>query len=143
MPELKNFPDRWNASGSGGYEVGSNGQLGVTLLPDGRKVFRMKSDSRIAAYCLQGIPAKNYRMKITVSGVPGSVFALGSHFYTKKHLGFDVYPQMKIPGSGVWEFQLTQKDIPPEVAVMRIALLLYHGEIFVHSIELYEVEDDK
>jgi hypothetical protein len=82
-------------------------------------------------------------MKITVSGVPGSVFALGAHFYSKKHLGFDVYPQMKIPGSGVWEFQLTQKYIQPGAEIMRIALQLYHGEIFIHSIELYEVDDKK
>ncbi len=143
MPELKNFPDSWNASGTGGYVPGSNGQLGIITLPDGKNVFHLKSDSLIAAYCLRGVRAGNYRMKITVSGVPGSSFALGGHFYAKSPLAYNIYPQMKLPDSGVWEFWLTQKYIYPGADTMRVALLLHHGEIFVHSIELYELDEQK
>ena len=103
----------------------------------------MKSDALIALFSPQTMQSEKYRVKLTVSGSPGSVFAFGAHYYGKKHVGFGVLPKVQIPDTGVWDFMLSQKYVLPGARVMRIALQLFHGEIFVHSIELYEVDDKK
>ncbi|MBQ7393644.1 MAG: hypothetical protein IJV89_04760 [Lentisphaeria bacterium] len=142
-PLLTDFPTEWQPSGTGGYFPGSNGELGVRTFPDGQKVLRLKSDALIALFRIPKMQAEKYRVKLTVSGRPGSVFAFGAHYYGKKHVGFEVLPKVQIPDTGVWDFMLSQKYVLPGAKVMRIALQLFHGEIFVHSIELYEVDDKK
>ena len=142
-PLLTDFPTEWQPSGTGGYLPGSNGELGVRTFPDGQKVLRLKSDALIALFSPQTMQAEKYRVKLTVSGRPGSVFAFGAHYYGKKHVGLDVLPKVQIPDTGVWDFMLSQKYVLPGAKVMRIALQLFHGEIFIHSIELYEVDDKK
>ena len=143
LPVLGAFPEGWQAAGTGGYISGSNGELGVVSGEKGRKVFRLKSDRLIAVFNHFPMKAQKYRVRITVSGKPGSVWAFGAHYYAARHCGFYMMPRMRISGDGVWEFQLTQKYVPAPAKVMKIALQLYHGEIFIHSIELYEVEEEK
>lgn len=143
VPLLSNFPKEWQWVGTGGFRSGSNGELGAVVGENGRNVFRMKSDGLIAVFSPPAMKAQKYRVKITASGTPGSVFAFGAHYYAKKHCGFYTMPKMKIPGVGTWDFMLTQRYVPDGAEIMRIALQLYHGEIFIHSIELYEVDDKK
>lgn len=142
-PLLGKFPKEWQWVGAGGFRLGSNGELGVVTGKDGRNVFRMKSDGMIAVFSPMAMKVQKYQVRITASGKPGSVFAFGAHYYAAIHYGFYAIPAMQIPGPGVWEFQLTQKYVLPGAKVMRIALQLFHGEIFIHSIELYEVDEKK
>lgn len=142
-PVLTAFPIEWQPAGTGGYARGSNGELGGRILPDGQNVLRLKSDALIALFRPRALRIAKYRVKMTVSGTPGSVFAFGAHYYANKHCGFWTLPRQQIPGPGTWDFVLTQKYVPNFAKEMKSVLQLYHGEIFVHSIELYEVEDDK
>ena len=142
-PVLIDFPVNWFAQGTGGYYAGSNGELGIVLTTNKNRVFRMESDLLIVATCLSSVAAATYQVRIIASGAPGSVFAFGMRYYATSHLVTEPLPCVQIPDAGVWEFWLTQRDMPTNARRMFPMLHLYHGEIFVHSIELYEVDDKK
>ena len=144
-PKVNGLPGWWRLAWCPGFELGSNGEVGLESLSDKKKVFRLKSDKLISSYYGQLFPAKKWRVKVKVSGQSGSKFSIGSFAYDSRQRWGDVRPQlaMNLPSDGIWEYSVDMHWMSEKEAYFRLVIYLYHGEIFIHSIELYEVDEKK
>ena len=137
-PILKNLPLGWSVSWCPGFDLGSNGELGITALSDGNNAFRLKSNKTISAFYKKFYPAKKWRIRMKITGVPGAKFSIGVHTYDSKYIWCDTRPQLSmiLPAAGIWEYTTDLHWISEKEAFFRIIIYLFNGEIFVHSINL-------
>ena len=144
QPELKDFPQGWDVIGTPGYFAGSNARMGVKTVSDGKRAFYLKSDSAVSVFSGRLVPAGRWRIKITVSGRIGSIFGCGVHGYSQKYgwMNFYVFPTAEIKSDHTYNYILSipENFINHKNYYLRPAIMLTRGEIFVHSIELMEVD---
>ena len=135
IPEIKRFPQKWVVAGADGYKIGCNAKLDFV---DG--VLIMKSDSLAATYHSDAIPAKSYRLRMIVSGAPGTCFSLCFYGYDAKAKWQRCYhlPYGKITQQGMMEYQLTVPEgFFDGTKSLRPLIRLVKGELRVHRIDLY------
>lgn len=141
-PVVHKLPERWYYSWSAGYGLGSNGEINMVSLPDKSKALHLKSDKLITIYHGAQIKPDFGVLRMKFSGKKGSVAAIGFHCYDKKWkwYAFKTMPLFEIPGDGVYEFRIMNPDgyFEPEIQNLCPAVKLFHGELFVHNIEIYE-----
>lgn len=142
-PVLKNFPVNWYVAWAGRFLKGNNGELGLITDSAGKIVFHLKSDAWIATANQHMMKARPFGVKITVGGNPGSFFTIGSFYYDKKWLASEQCSLVEVTDNQLRTFAFTQPYVPAGAQKMNIVLVLKKGEIFVHSIELYEVDEKK
>ena len=143
MPTTKQFPLYWTTYALDGFGERSNGEMGLIADRQGNITFRLKSDSLIAAISTKFLKVKPYNVRITLRGTPGSIFTVGFHCYKKSWVALMEFPLRELIDDQLWKFGYTYRILPQDIDKIRLTVRLYRGEIFVHSIELYEVEDDK
>ena len=142
-PVLKNFPVDWFVAWAGNFLKGSNGELGLTTDSDAKTVFHLKSDSWITTVNRHMIRSRPFRLKVTARGTPESFFAIGAFYYDKKWLAATHCALAEVTDNQLRVFSFVQPYVPAGAQKMGIALFLKKGEIFIHSIELYEVGEEK
>ena len=144
-PKFKKFPYGWTPLWCPGYGKNCNGEFDLVTLPAGERAFKIKSDSLIAVHYTRMLPAEVRKIRVKFSGQPGSHFSLAAHIYDKKERwrAYKSYMKVLIPQEGVWIFSADWSEFLQEDEKLRLAVHLYHGEIFIHSIELYEVGEEK
>lgn len=142
-PKLKAFPIDWHIWGTPGYSHDINAELGVVKDSNGASVFRLKSQDLITTYTGKMYSAKNWKIIMKVSGRKNTVFNFATHSYNAKY-GWCAFPLLPIAKLAcdhvVYEYTCTIPDgfYTPETRFIRPTICLKKGELFVHSIELYE-----
>lgn len=145
QPRLKDFPTGWLLAGSIGYAAGSNAELGTEKGSTGKRVFRLKTEKPVIVYTGQMVPAKDWQVRMVVSGKKDTQFSYGVHCYNMlgEYIGYQLLPAGKFVTDGKnYEYRCT---IPSDFYFadayrIRPSIYLEQGELFVHSIELYSVK---
>lgn len=142
-PKLKDVPIGWSIQGTPGYISDINTELGTIKDSNGINTFYLKSQDLITTYTEKMYPAKQWRFSMKVSGTVNTVFNLAVHCYNAKYgwCSFLHLPTAKITENNrIYEYSVNIPDdfYTPETKFIRPTICLQNGELFVHSIELYE-----